>query len=107
MKFSLPFAALAGASVAGTALAFPSFGAGGAPDFEELAARAGKSGVDFNAQFVEVVKRAEADPLVDASLKAFAKRSAEIKAGGPVYPRQQRGDRQLTALLNPGELMCF
>ena len=69
-------------------------------------ARAKGAGVDFGAQFADIMKRAETDPTVEASLQAFAKRSAEIKAGGPIFPRQRSG-RQITTLLNPGKLSSF
>lgn len=102
MRLSLAFTAFAGASLAGTALAFPRFGDSGTPDLEDLMARAKGAGVDFGAQFADIMKRAETDPTVEASLKAFAQRSAEIKAGGPIYPPQRSG-RRITTLLNPGK----
>lgn len=105
MKLSLTFAALLGASIFGSTAAFPSFGSVEAPtvpDISDIIQRAAAAGIHLDSEFADIIKRAENDP----SLAAFRKRSEEIKAGGDIFPRAKRGSRQITTVLNPGELMA-
>ncbi|PWN44101.1 hypothetical protein IE81DRAFT_346038 [Ceraceosorus guamensis] len=79
MKFTLPLLTVAGLGLSTTVSALPSFAG---KSFDEVA-----RGLDLNSDRPEI--------------KAFVKRAEEIRNGGPIYPRAQRGDRDITALINP------